>query len=102
MTEVLVDGENGRLVDFFDRDALVAGAIVAALRDPTRGRALRDGRARDGVQRFDLRTRCLPAALTLIRRSPAAGAAQAQRDGALNAARESPHVLEPRSPSTST
>ena len=78
VTEVLVDGENGRLVDFFDRDALVA-AIVSALRDPTRGRALREAARATAVQRFDLRTRCLPAALKLIRSLAASGAARAPR-----------------------
>jgi len=66
VTEVLVDGENGRLVGFFDRDALVA-AVAAALRDPTRGRALREAARNTIVQRYDLRRRCLPAALGLIR-----------------------------------
>lgn len=78
VTEVLVDGENGRLVDFFDREALVA-ALVSALRDPTRGRALREAARATAVQRFDLRTRCLPEALALVR-AVAAGAAAANRD----------------------
>jgi glycosyltransferase involved in cell wall biosynthesis len=66
VTEVLVDGENGRLVDFFDRGALVA-TVAAALRDPARGRALREAARNTIVQRYDLRKRCLPAALDLIR-----------------------------------
>jgi glycosyltransferase involved in cell wall biosynthesis len=78
VTEVIVDGENGRLVDFFDRAALVA-AIVSALRDPARGRAMREAARATAVQRFDLRTRCLPAALKLIRSLAASGVAQAQR-----------------------
>jgi glycosyltransferase involved in cell wall biosynthesis len=78
VTEVLVDGENGRLVDFFDRDALVA-AIVSALRDPKRGRAMREAARATAVQRFDLRTRCLPAALKLIRSLAVSGVAQAPR-----------------------
>ena len=78
VTEVLVDGENGRLVDFFDRDALVA-AIVSALRDPTRGRAMREAARATAMQRFDLRTRCLPAALKLIRSLAVPGVAQAPR-----------------------
>jgi glycosyltransferase involved in cell wall biosynthesis len=74
VTEVVVDGENGRLVDFFDRDALVA-AVGAALRDPTRGQALRAAARTTVVQRYDLRRRCLPAALGLIRSLAAAGRA---------------------------
>lgn len=71
--EVIVDGENGRLVDFFDRDALVA-TLVDALRDPTRGRALREAARATVVQRYDLK-RCVPATLKLIRAlaTPAAG-----------------------------
>ena len=66
VTEVIVDGQNGRLVDFHDRDALVA-AIASALRDPARGRALREAARLTVVGRYDLRRRALPAALGLIR-----------------------------------
>ena len=65
VSEVIVDGANGRLVDFFDRDALVC-AVVHALRDPTRGRASREAARATVVQRYDLKRRCLPAALKLI------------------------------------
>jgi glycosyltransferase involved in cell wall biosynthesis len=65
VTEVLVDGENGRLVDFFDCDALVA-AMAGAFRDPMRGRAIRKAARATIVQRYDLKRRCLPAALKLI------------------------------------
>jgi glycosyltransferase involved in cell wall biosynthesis len=66
VAEVIVDGQNGHLVDFFDRDALVA-AVCAAVRDPTRGRAMREAARATVVQRFDLKRRCLPAALGLLR-----------------------------------
>ncbi len=71
--EAIVDGENGRLVDFFDRDALVA-TIVQALRDPTRGRALREAARATVVQRYDVK-RCVGATLKLISAlaKPAAG-----------------------------
>ena len=65
VSEVIVDGENGRLVDFFDRDALVA-AVVSALRDPTRGRASREAARATVVQRYDLKRRCLPAVFKLV------------------------------------
>ena len=65
VAEVLVDGQNGHLVDFLDRDALVA-AVVSALRDPARGQALRAAARATVAQRFDVK-RCLPAALGLIR-----------------------------------
>ena len=50
-----------------------------ALRDPTRGRAMREAARATAVQRFDLRTRCLPAALKLIRSLAVSGVAQAPR-----------------------
>ncbi len=62
----VLDDASARLVDFFDHDALVA-AIVAALRDPAHGRASREAARAAVVERFDLRTRCLPAGLALIR-----------------------------------
>jgi len=62
--EVIVDGENGRLVDFFDRQALVA-RIVEALRDPARERALRKAARATIVQRYELK-RCVAATLKLI------------------------------------
>jgi len=40
-------------------------AVVSALRDPARGRALREAARATIVQRYDLK-RCLPAALRLI------------------------------------
>ena len=65
VAEVITDGENGRLVGFFDREALVA-TVLSALRDPARGQALRAAARASVVQRYDLK-RCLPAALGLIR-----------------------------------
>jgi glycosyltransferase involved in cell wall biosynthesis len=66
VTEVIVDGQNGRLVDFFDRDALVA-TVAAALREPARERPLREAARLTVFGRYDLRRRSLPAALGLIR-----------------------------------
>jgi glycosyltransferase involved in cell wall biosynthesis len=74
VTEVIVDGANGRLVGFFDRDALVA-TVSAALRDPPAGRALREAARETIVQRYDLKRHCLPAALAWIRSHAAPGAA---------------------------
>jgi glycosyltransferase involved in cell wall biosynthesis len=64
--EVIGDGENGHLIDFFDADSL-ADRIVEALRggaDATRMR--RAARARL-VGEYDLKTICLPAYLDLLR-----------------------------------
>jgi glycosyltransferase involved in cell wall biosynthesis len=74
VTEVIADGENGRLVDFFDRDALVA-TVSAALRNPAAGRALREAARATIVQRYDLERHCLPAALAWIRSHAAPGGA---------------------------
>jgi len=64
--EVLEDGRNGRLVDFFDAHAWVA-AIGDALARPNDMAALREAARRTAVERFDLRTICLPKALSLVR-----------------------------------
>lgn len=63
--EVITDGENGRLVDFFDRDGLAAAAIEA-LTHPDRLRAVRAAARRTVLERYDLETRCLPAWLRLV------------------------------------
>jgi glycosyltransferase involved in cell wall biosynthesis len=66
--EVIRDGENGQLVDFFDIDGL-AGRIARALRrkadsETTR---MRSTARRSVIQRYDLNTICLPAYLKLLR-----------------------------------
>lgn len=65
--EVIVDGENGRLVDFFDRDGL-ATAAIEALAHPERLTGIREAARRTVVERYDLETRCLPAWLGLVDR----------------------------------
>jgi glycosyltransferase involved in cell wall biosynthesis len=63
--EVLEDGVNGLLVDFFDTAAL-ARQVVEVLAEPGRHAEL-GARARQHVrEHYDLRTRCLPRALELI------------------------------------
>lgn len=65
--EVIRDGENGQLVDFFDIDGL-AERIVEALRMAGRFDRIRAA-ARDSVVRhFDLKTICLPDYLLLLQR----------------------------------
>ena len=63
--EVLVDGRNGRLVDFHDPGALAA-TLIDVLERPEAGRGLRRA-ARDTVlERYDLRSQCLPRWLDII------------------------------------
>lgn len=58
--EMIIDGDNGLLTDFFDADML-ARKVAGALADPQAHAPLR-ARAREFVvHNHDLRTRCLPA-----------------------------------------
>lgn len=79
--EVIEDGRNGLLVDFFDAKA-VADRVVEALDrtrdDPDGMAALRAAARRTVVERFDLNRVCLPAQIGLIEdlragRRPVAG-----------------------------
>jgi glycosyltransferase involved in cell wall biosynthesis len=72
LQEVIRDGENGLLVDFFDGDAL-AQRIAAVLADPTAHRPLGESARRDVVAGYDLTTVCLPRQLELVDRLALAG-----------------------------
>lgn len=63
--EVLRDGENALLLDFFDVDGLAA-RITEALARRSAQDPLRVAARQTVVAGFDLETRCLPAALTLL------------------------------------
>jgi glycosyltransferase involved in cell wall biosynthesis len=65
--DVIEDGLNGRLVDFFDAKGL-ADAIAGVLADPAAQEPLRQAARRTVVQRFDLQTVCLPQQLALVDR----------------------------------
>jgi glycosyltransferase involved in cell wall biosynthesis len=65
--DVITDGVNGHLVDFFDAEAL-ARRIAAVLADPARQRPLRAAARRTVVRHFDLHTVCLPQQLALVDR----------------------------------
>lgn len=65
VTEVIRDGENGLLFPFFDTDAL-SRRVIEALAEPKRFRQVRERARADIVERYDLRTRCLPRQLALI------------------------------------
>lgn len=64
--EVVEDGRNGLLADFFDGEAL-ARRIAQVLAAPRDFAAVRAAARQTVVDRYDLRTRCLPRMLELIR-----------------------------------
>ncbi|MGC2204095.1 MAG: glycosyltransferase family 4 protein [Stellaceae bacterium] len=66
--EVVCDGENGHLVDFFDVAAL-ANCIAAALArdDDSAENRIRATARQTVVQHYDVKTVCLPAYLSLLR-----------------------------------
>jgi len=70
--EVIRDGENGLLVDFFDLDGL-ADRVIEVLANPARYGTMR-ARAREAVvQRYDLKTHCLPEMLEYLTGRPPSG-----------------------------
>lgn len=65
--EVMRDGENGYLVDFFDRDALADRVSEVLLQRDRQGK-IRSAARQTVIDRFDLATICLPAYIALVRR----------------------------------
>jgi glycosyltransferase involved in cell wall biosynthesis len=65
--EVMRDGENGYLVDFFDRDAL-ADRVSEMLLQRDRQDKIRAAARQTVIDRFDLATKCLPSYVALLRR----------------------------------
>jgi glycosyltransferase involved in cell wall biosynthesis len=63
--EVIRDGENGLLIDFFDVDAW-SNALIDALANPERYRPLREAGRAFVTENYDLHSRCLPAQIKLI------------------------------------
>ena len=63
--EVISDGENGLLVDFFDIEA-IAGKVEAVLAEPGRWEALRARARATIVAKYDCASVCLPQQLRLI------------------------------------
>lgn len=72
--EVIEDGINGRLVDFFDHEAL-AQSLVQALEHPDDMQPLRAAARRTVRERYDLHDRCLPAGLAMLDQLAARGRA---------------------------
>lgn len=67
MQEVIRDGENGLLVDFFDGDAL-ASRIADVLNQRDRYQCLADAARSAMVTGYDLKSVCLPGQLALVDR----------------------------------
>lgn len=65
--EVVRDGENGRLVDFFDVERLVA-IVADVLERQDDHRSMRAQARATVVEHYDLRNRCLPQALEFLMR----------------------------------
>jgi glycosyltransferase involved in cell wall biosynthesis len=65
--EVIRDGENGYLVDFFDSDSL-ADRVSEMLLHRDRQEGIRAAARRTVVERFDLATKALPTYLALLKR----------------------------------
>lgn len=63
--EVICEGENGILVDFF-RPGEIAAKVIAALSEPRAFDALRMAARRTIVERYDLKRVCLPRQLQLL------------------------------------
>lgn len=70
--EVIADGTNGLLVDFFDVSGL-ARTLADVLQRRIDAAPLRAAARRSVVEHYDLRRRCLPAGLALLDRLAAAG-----------------------------
>nr|WP_152826432.1 glycosyltransferase [Fertoeibacter niger] len=63
--ELITDGVNGTLVDFFDVPGWSA-ALIAALAEPARFLPLRTAARQTIVQNYDLRSTCLPRMLDFV------------------------------------
>ena len=71
--ELIEDGVNGRLVDFFDVEGL-SRALIEGLADPKRFMPLRAAARQTIVDRYDLETRCLPRLIEFVEGSKGAAA----------------------------
>lgn len=63
--EVITDGENGHLVDFFDHDAL-AGKLAEVLATPEAQEPIRRAARQHIVETYDLKTVCLPQLMRFV------------------------------------
>ena len=65
--EVLRDGENGLLVDFFNTDQ-ISERVIEVLEHPEAFTHVRENARRTIIENYDLKTICLPAQLKLLER----------------------------------
>jgi glycosyltransferase involved in cell wall biosynthesis len=72
LEEVIEDGVNGRLVDFFDVDGW-SDALAQALANPARDDALRHAARQTVVDRYDLQRLCLPRQIAFVENGPEPG-----------------------------
>ena len=72
LREVIEDGVNGRLVDFFDTEAIAHG-LAEMLADQKALEPMRAAARAGVVQRYDLNTICLPQQIALLERLAATG-----------------------------
>ncbi len=63
--EVIVDGENGLLVDFFDTVGL-ARTVVEALKNQDQYQRIRKAARRTIMEKYDLKTVSIPSQLAMI------------------------------------
>ena len=68
VTEVVADGDNGRLVDFFDA-AKLAETVAEVLEAGGASRAMRERARATVIERYDLKRICLPAQLRELLRA---------------------------------
>ena len=87
--EVIVDGENGLLVDFFAPKE-IADRVDAVLDHPDRMAKMRAGARQTIIERYDLRRICLPRHLKLMQNLMAG--ATAARDAAQRSPQSGPSL----------
>jgi len=63
--ELIKDGVNGRLVDFFDVDGW-ANALIDGLANPEKYLGLREAARRTIVEGYDLKQHCLPELIRFV------------------------------------
>jgi len=66
--EVIRDGENGILVDFFKPEE-IAEKVIAALAEPEAFKALKNHARQTIVESYDLKRVCLPKQLDLLNKA---------------------------------